>query len=326
MRSSDFPGRHLIIPMCDACQKQVCECYTRTRAVAPKEKPKPELNVDSWLLVQGVAATDRPAEKPLPKGLSRLDGSTTAVMRVDPMAARYTLPLRLLWNHDESTPIGWVTGADATPTELRFTGRIAPPGTAGYDSALLTRIWADVRSGKLRSLSVMRQRGAPRGAHPGGWVWSELSVVESPANPDATITRVVSPDGEDWTPAADNKPEAKAERETVAAPPSDDRALDALKAELDALKARFDERDDNFDALARESSNGNTPVLRWRGIWDEAIAYKRGEVVVDRSSLWVVEGGAAPGVRPGRGPQEGWRLILKSPDLRGVSRDRYRPT
>jgi uncharacterized protein len=332
MRWSNFPGVHLVTPMCDGCGKPVCECYSRSTGGtnATPSEPEPELDVDTWLLVQGIAATDRPVEKPLPKGLSKLDGSTTATMRVEPLKARFDLPLPLLYDHDKDARIGLVTAADATAKELRFTARIAPVGTAGYDDALLTKIWADVRAGTLRSVSVMRRRGAPRGAHPDGWTWSELSIVSHPANPDATITRVMSPDGEDWsTPASgagrqidpspmldsskiDTDPEAKAERETTSS--SDGQGIDALKA-------RFDERGDSFDALAREATGDDAPTLRWLGLWSEEVKYRPGNVAAFNSALWICERGVF-GTKPGNGAASGWRLLLKAPDLRGFSRER----
>jgi hypothetical protein len=324
MRWSNFPGVHLVTPMCDGCGKPVCECYSRSTGGtnATPSEPEPELDVDTWLLVQGIAATDRPVEKPLPKGLSKLDGSTTATMRVEPLKARFDLPLPLLYDHDKDARIGLVTAADASPKELRFTARIAPVGTPGYDDALLTRIWADIRSGKLRAVSVMRQRGAPRGAHPDGWTWSELSIVEHPANPDATITRVMSPDGEDWTTAASvdrpqigTDPEVKTERETTAAPLSDDSALETLKAD------ELDERGDSFNALARAAEGDDGPILRWLGIWDAETKYRPGNVAAFNSALWICERGVF-GTKPGNGAATGWRLLLKAPDLRGFSRER----
>jgi hypothetical protein len=97
-----------------------------------------------------------------------------------------------------------------------------------------------------------------------------------------------------------------------------------LRDRVSALEARLASRDaglvpmgEPLDELVREAESG--PVLRWRGLWDEDITYRPGEVVCANSALWVC---GAPGTTSKPGTSAGWRLVLKTPDLRGASRAR----
>lgn len=60
-----------------------------------------------------------------------------------------------------------------------------------------------------------------------------------------------------------------------------------------------------IDALeARESG------MVWRGIWQRASSYAKGEAVTDKGSLWLALRDIAPDTRPGDGAT-GWVLIAK---------------
>jgi hypothetical protein len=52
-------------------------------------------------------------------------------------------------------------------------------------------------------------------------------------------------------------------------------------------------------------------LLEYRGVWDEALAYKRGATVTAGNAVWVAVAPAAKGARPGKDPA--WRLAAKAP-------------
>jgi hypothetical protein len=51
-------------------------------------------------------------------------------------------------------------------------------------------------------------------------------------------------------------------------------------------------------------------LLEYRGIWDEALTYKRGSAVTAGNSVWAAVAPAGKGARPGKDPA--WRLAAKA--------------
>jgi len=56
-------------------------------------------------------------------------------------------------------------------------------------------------------------------------------------------------------------------------------------------------------------------LLEYRGIWDEALTYKRGSTVTAGNAVWVAVAPAGKGARPGKDPA--WRLAAKAPSPPG---------
>jgi hypothetical protein len=52
-------------------------------------------------------------------------------------------------------------------------------------------------------------------------------------------------------------------------------------------------------------------LLEYRGVWDEALTYKRGSTVTASNSVWVAVTSVEKGARPGKDPA--WRLAAKAP-------------
>jgi hypothetical protein len=88
---------------------------------------------------------------------------------------------------------------------------------------------------------------------------------------------------------------------------------------MEALAARV--RDLEARAASFDPDTGDSPPMRWAGVWDASTGYEPGEVVTDKNALWVCEQ-EQTAVRPGGGAASGWRMILKSPDRRPAARDR----
>jgi HK97 family phage prohead protease len=121
---------------------------------------------------------------------------------VDPMGARFNLPLPLLWQHDKDQPIGEVFFARPNKTGIPFKARIASIDEPGRLKDRLDEAWQSTRIGLVRGISigfsiadheVMPKTGGWRITD---WEWLETSIVTIPANSEATIDRIKSIDAE----------------------------------------------------------------------------------------------------------------------------------
>ena len=119
---------------------------------------------------------------------------------VDPLGAQFKLPLPLLWQHDHSDPIGWVTSAKATVKGIEIEGEVAAVQDDGALKERLASAWSMMKAKLVRGLSIgfrsiehayMKDSG---GIHFQKWEWLELSAVTIPANSAATITVIRSID------------------------------------------------------------------------------------------------------------------------------------
>jgi HK97 family phage major capsid protein/HK97 family phage prohead protease len=110
--------------------------------------------------------------------------------------ALFTLPLPLLWQHDQSQPIGEVIDAQVTPTGIRIKARFAKVEEPGALRDRLDTAWQSVKAKLVRGLSIgfqpLEMVPLKRGNHIKRWQWAELSAVTIPANMQATITNIKS--------------------------------------------------------------------------------------------------------------------------------------
>lgn len=122
---------------------------------------------------------------------------------VDPMGAKFTLPISLLWQHDSHMPIGAITDAKATKNGISIKGyveNLSDPPSLKND---LDRAWAMIKSKLVRGLSIGfvpidMEPVNPKEPYGGqrflSWDWIELSAVTIPANASANIQTVKSLD------------------------------------------------------------------------------------------------------------------------------------
>lgn len=120
---------------------------------------------------------------------------------VEPMGAKFKLPMPLLWQHHSDKPIGQVTFAQPTKDGIPFEAKIPKIAEPG---ALRDRIEEAIQSVKHRlvaatSIGFRAIEGAVETLKGGGlrfkeWEWLELSLVTIPANAEATITSIKSLD------------------------------------------------------------------------------------------------------------------------------------
>ncbi len=130
---------------------------------------------------------------------------------VDPMGAKFALPLPLLWQHDSRQPIGTVNTAKAGKAGIPMTASIPKVKEAG---TLQDRINEAVQSIKYKlvtglSIGFQSLNNAFEFLENGGmkfneWEWMELSVVTIPCNSEATIQTIKSLDSRQR--AASGKP------------------------------------------------------------------------------------------------------------------------
>lgn len=120
---------------------------------------------------------------------------------VEPMGAKFSLPMPLLLDHDSRQAVGHVTFAKPNKNGIPFKAEIASTDEPGEVKNLLDKAWQLAKL-KLRSaVSIGFAISAYEILKEGGWritewEWLELSLVTIPANSDATITSVKSIDAE----------------------------------------------------------------------------------------------------------------------------------
>jgi len=125
--------------------------------------------------------------------------STPAVDRVgdvvEPLGAKFALPMPLLWQHDSDQPIGHVEFAKPTERGIPFRARLVHPD-AVESSILRDRLqlaWDSLKSKLVRAVSIGFKVLEYSVMEGGGWrinewEWLELSTVTIPANQEAVIT------------------------------------------------------------------------------------------------------------------------------------------
>lgn len=120
---------------------------------------------------------------------------------VEPLGAKFNLPLPLLWQHDHGQPIGHVEFGEATKSGIKFRARLVKVDEPGRLKDRLDEAWQSIKSGLVRAVSI-GFRGLEHSVMDDGgrryreWEWLELSAVTIPANAEASISRIKSIDRE----------------------------------------------------------------------------------------------------------------------------------
>jgi HK97 family phage major capsid protein/HK97 family phage prohead protease len=124
---------------------------------------------------------------------------------VDPMGAKFALPMPLLWQHDSKSPIGNVMHAEATKEGIAFKARIAQSHEPGKLKDRLDEAWQSIKLGLVRAVSIgfrslesepIDKKSPWKGEIFKKWEWMELSAVTIPANMEANINVIRSLDTE----------------------------------------------------------------------------------------------------------------------------------
>ena len=116
---------------------------------------------------------------------------------IEPMGAKFSLPMPLLLDHNLQQSVGHVQFAKASKDSIAFRAKIETDDEPGEVKDLLDKAWKLVRKGlrscvsigfSIKDYEVMKQGGWRIKE----WDWLELSLVTIPANADCTIDRIKS--------------------------------------------------------------------------------------------------------------------------------------
>jgi HK97 family phage major capsid protein/HK97 family phage prohead protease len=116
----------------------------------------------------------------------------------EPLGAEFTLPMPLLWHHNQREPIGEVIAAKATAAGLWIRARIATIAAPGALQERTDEAYQSVTSGLVKSFSIgafpIERRPIPGsfGERITKWILREVSLVTIPANLDTKILTVKS--------------------------------------------------------------------------------------------------------------------------------------
>jgi HK97 family phage prohead protease len=118
---------------------------------------------------------------------------------VEPLGAKYAIPMPLLWQHRADSPVGHVEFAKPSKDAIPFKARIMNSDTPGPLKDRLDEAWESVKLGLIRAVSIGFKPLEFSRMENGGlrflsWQWLELSLVTIPANSEATINVVRSVD------------------------------------------------------------------------------------------------------------------------------------
>ncbi|MBI4290323.1 MAG: HK97 family phage prohead protease [Betaproteobacteria bacterium] len=116
--------------------------------------------------------------------------------KIDPLGGKVSLPIPLLWMHNSSTPVGWVTRAEPRADGIGVSCQFAKITEPASLKEEIDRYWAMVKSKLVRGLSIgfrtLKETPISGGFFISEWLWLELSCVVIPANQDASITAIKS--------------------------------------------------------------------------------------------------------------------------------------
>jgi HK97 family phage major capsid protein/HK97 family phage prohead protease len=127
---------------------------------------------------------------------------------VEPKGAQFTLPIPLLWQHNSSDPVGWITSAKVTALGIEVEGEVAAIAEPASLKDRLDTAWAMLKAKLVRGLSIGFQpleSSRIEGTFSYRflkWDWLELSAVTIPMNAEASITAVKAADMATLRPAS----------------------------------------------------------------------------------------------------------------------------
>lgn len=132
------------------------------------------------LTIQGIASTPTP---------DRHDDI------VDPLGAKFTTPMPLLWQHNHEKPVGSVTSMRPNRKGIPFTAKLAKVTEPGALKDRIDEARQSINAGLIRGVSIgfiplEVERREEKGFEIKEFEIHELSLVTIPANAEATISNV----------------------------------------------------------------------------------------------------------------------------------------
>lgn len=147
-----------------------------------------------------IKAADEPGAKRTFSGTASTISADRMGDVVIPKGAVFKLPIPLLWQHQHSQPIGWVTEAKVTSTGIQIKGEVADIPEDGALKQRLDEAWQSMKYKLVQGLSIgfnpiKYARIADTYSYEyQQWEWIELSCVTVPANSEASIQSIKSAD------------------------------------------------------------------------------------------------------------------------------------
>jgi HK97 family phage major capsid protein/HK97 family phage prohead protease len=136
------------------------------------------------------------------KGIASTPATDRMEDVVEPLGAKFKIPMPLLWQHDTMSPVGTVTYAEKSADGIPFEAEIAQVDGPPQLKARLDEAWASLKAGLVRGVSIgfrALEREPIKGTDGirfKSWEWLELSLVTIPANAEATVTSIKTFDTE----------------------------------------------------------------------------------------------------------------------------------
>jgi HK97 family phage prohead protease len=114
---------------------------------------------------------------------------------IDPLGAKFTNPLPLLWQHDSGQPVGSATFGKPTKNGIPFTATIASVDQPQTLKDRLDEAWSSIEAKLVRGVSIGFRGLEYSFMESGGIRFTEteileLSIVTIPANAEATIQTI----------------------------------------------------------------------------------------------------------------------------------------
>lgn len=139
---------------------------------------------DEYIRIKGIASTPTP------------DRSKDIV---EPMGAKFTTPMPLIWMHNHEKPVGHVTFAKPNKNGIPFEAEIPKVKEAGKLKERVDEAIHSLKYKLVAAVSIGFRSDKFEFMDNGGvnfkeWEWLELSLVTIPANPEAKIEVVKSID------------------------------------------------------------------------------------------------------------------------------------
>ncbi len=242
---------------------------------------------DGKRIIEGVAST------PAPDRMGDI---------VEPMGARFSVPMPLLWQHRHDAPVGRVVSLEATPRGIAFRAEVARVEEPGTLRDRIEEAWQSVKAGLVGAVSIGFRSLDGEPIRNGGmkftsWEFLELSLVTIPANADARIGR--------WhgKSATTEAPGARLERTNAEIHA---RALAVLSEEMKASRGPLKFTDGALSGMVRAMGSVTAGLLgevarleqrlaavegrkmmSYKGVYAAGHAYEEGDAVTHRGSMWV---------------------------------------
>lgn len=242
-----------------------------------------------------IKASDGPTAKRLFSGTATTPTPDRSGDIVVPKGAVFKLPIALLWQHRQDSPIGWITKVKVTDAGIDIEGEVADIPEDGKLKDRINEAWQSMKYGLVRGLSI--GFNPLKSARIGDtwsyefleWEWLELSAVTIPANAEASLQSIKSicltqlaatgrraggavvlksiPGASGTPPKPIKEPEMKTIAEQIAAFETK-RAANADRMSAIMAKAADENRtldaaeEEEYDTLATENKSVDTHIVR----------------------------------------------------------------